>query len=147
MLHATDEIVSEFAIEPYASNVPLHVTAIRTPKAKYAVYSNWKPHANTVQSAGQERELYDYSFLNGVLELDNAAGHSTLEPALDAQLTSAVRHELREPVPARLRAAQKDGYADYYTTAKGAALAAAAQRRKIEETEPPSKAAERLGQP
>jgi len=147
VLHTTDEIVSEFAIEPYASNAPLHVTAIRTPKAKYAVYSNWKPHANTVQSAGQERELYDYSSRNGVLELDNAAGHSTLEPALDAQLTSAVRHELREAVPARLRAAQKDGYADYYTTAKGAALAAAAQRRKIEETEPPSKAAEKLGQP
>jgi arylsulfatase A-like enzyme len=147
VLHATDEIVSEFAIEPYASNAPLHVVAIRTPKAKYALYSNWKYNANTVNSAGQERELYDYSSRNGVLELGNAAGHSKLEPALDAQLTSAVRHELREPVPARLIAAQKDGYADYFTTAKGAALVAASQRRKIEESEPPTKAAEKLGQP
>jgi arylsulfatase A-like enzyme len=147
VLHATDEIVSEFAIEPYASNAPLHVAAIRTPKAKYALYSNWKPNANTVQSAGQERELYDYTTANGRLELDNAAGHSPLEHALDAQLASAVRNELREPLPTRLRAAQKDGYADYYTTAKTAALVAAKQRRKLEESEPASLAAEKLGAP
>ena len=62
VLHATDEIVSEFAIEPYAVNAPPHVVAIRTPKAKYALYSNWKPNANTVLSAGQERELYELNF-------------------------------------------------------------------------------------
>jgi arylsulfatase A-like enzyme len=145
VLHATDEIVSEFAIEPYAVNAPLHVIAIRTPKAKYALYSNWKPNANTVLSAGQERELYDYSSPNGVIELDNLAGHSGLEPALDAQLASAVHNELREPVPTRLLAAQKDGYADYYTTAKTTALVAAKQRRKLEESEPASRVAEKLG--
>jgi len=98
-----------------------------------------------VNSAGQERELYDYSARNGVLELDSAAGRSSLEPVLDAQLANAVRNELREPVPARLRAAQKDGYADYFTTAKTTALVAAAQRRKLEEREPASRAAETLG--
>jgi hypothetical protein len=123
------------------------VAAIRTPKAKYALYSNWKPNANTVQSAGQERELYDYTTANGRLELDNAAGHSPLAHGLDAQLASAVRNELREPLPTRLRAAQKDGYADYYTTAKTAALVAAKQRRKLEESEPASLAAEKLGAP
>ncbi len=41
MLHATDEIVTEFAIELYAADAPLHVVALRTPDAKYAVYSNW----------------------------------------------------------------------------------------------------------
>jgi len=146
VLHATDEIVSEFAIEPYASNAPLHVTAIRTLTAKYAVYSNWKYNANTPNSVGQERELYDYSSRNGVLEIDNVAGSSGLEPALDAQLTAAVRTELREPVPTRLRAAQRDGYLDYFDTAKSTALVATAQRRKLEESEPPSKAAEKLGQ-
>ena len=99
VLHATDEIVSEFAIEPYASNAPLHVVAIRTPTAKYAIYSNWKYNANTMNGTGQERELYDYSSPGGLLELDNLAGHSALEPALDAQLASAIRNELREPVP------------------------------------------------
>ena len=147
VLHSTDEILSEFAIEPYASNAPLHVTAIRTPKAKYAIYSNWKYNANTVNTVGQERELYDYSSPNGVLELDNLATHSPLEPALDAQLSSAIRSELREPVPRRLVPAQRDGYADYFTTAKTSALVAASQRRKLEESEPPSKAAEKLGQP
>jgi hypothetical protein len=82
-----------------------------------------------------------------VLELDNLATHSPLEPALDAQLASAIRRELREPVPRRLVAAQRDGYADYFTTAKTSALVAASQRRKLEESEPPSKAAEKLGQP
>ena len=145
VLHATDEIVSEFAIEPYAVNAPLHVVAIRTPKAKYALYSNWKPNTNTVDSAGQERELYDYSSSRGVMELDNAAGASKLEPGLSAQLARAVRNELREPVPKRLQAAQRDGYADYYTTAKATVLVAARQRRKLEESEPASRAAEKLG--
>jgi arylsulfatase A-like enzyme len=145
VLHATDEIVSEFAIEPYAINAPLHVVAIRTPKAKYALYSNWKDNTNTVDGAGQERELYDYSSSRGVTELDNAAGASKLEPRLSSQLARAVRNELREPVPKRLQAAQHDGYADYYTTAKTTALVAATQRRKLEESEPASRAAEKLG--
>ena len=96
---------------------------------------------------GQERELYDYSSANGLLELDNLAARSPLEPALDAQLASAIHSELREPVPRRLLAAQQDGYADYFTTAKASALVAATQRRKLEEGEPPGKAVEKLGQP
>jgi arylsulfatase A-like enzyme len=145
VLHATDEILSEFAIEPYAVNAPLHVAAIRTPTAKYAVYSDWTPGTNTVRSSGQERELYDYSTRDGALELDNRAGHSNLEHSLDARLTGAIHNELREPVPTRLRAAHNDGYADYYATATTTALLAARQRRKLEEGEPPSKAAEKLG--
>jgi hypothetical protein len=103
--------------------------------------------AGAIETAGQEREFYDYTRPNGLLELDNLAGRSALEPALDARLADAVAGELREPVPARLRAAQVDGYTDYHTTAQTTALAAAAQRRRIEETEPPSKAAEKLGAP
>ena len=41
VLHATDETVTEFAIEPYAADAPLHVVALRTPAAKLATYSNW----------------------------------------------------------------------------------------------------------
>jgi len=145
VLHATDEIVSEFAIEPYAINAPLHVVAIRTANAKYALYSNWKGNTNAIESAGAERELYDYSSYSGVLELDNVSGSSTLEHALDAQLAAAVRSELREAVPTRLIAAQRDGYADYFTTAKTTALVAAVARRKLEEGEPASRAAEKLG--
>ena len=145
MLHATDEIVSEFATEAYAAKAPLHVVAIRTPTAKYALYSNWKPKTNTVQSTGQERELYDYSSRDGMIELDNLAGHSHLEPALDAQLASAVRNELREQLPQRLQAAVARGYADYHATAQTVALHQAKLRRKLEKTEPPSDVSEKLG--
>ena len=31
VLHATDEIVTEFAIEPYDASAPLHVVGLRTP--------------------------------------------------------------------------------------------------------------------
>jgi arylsulfatase A-like enzyme len=145
VLHATDEIVSEFATEAYAAKAPLHVVAIRTPTAKYALYSNWKPKTNTVQSTGQERELYDYSSRDGMIELDNLAGHSHLEPALDAQLASAVRNELREQLPQRLQAAVARGYADYHATAQTVALHQAKLRRKLEKTEPPSDVSEKLG--
>jgi arylsulfatase A-like enzyme len=145
LAHCTDEIVTEFAIELYSSNAPLHVTAIRTPAAKYAMYSNWRPATSAIAAAGQESELYDYSTRGGRLEIDNRAGRSTLEPALRSQLEAAVREELREPVPAYLRAAHRDGYADYHTSAKAAAIQATNLRRKIEESEPPSKAAETLG--
>ena len=145
VVHCTDEIVTEFAIELYSSKAPLHVTAIRTPSAKYAMYSDWRPSTNTVVSAGQESELYDYSTRGGALEIDNRAGRSNLEPALRAQLQAAVREELREPMPTYLQAAHKDGYADYNTSAQAAAVQATNLRRKIEESEPPSKAAEKLG--
>jgi arylsulfatase A-like enzyme len=145
VLHATDEIVTEFAIELYSARAPLHVTAIRTPSAKYALYSNWKPHSNTIVAAGQESELYDYATPGGVMELDNRAGASDLEPALRALLEAAIREELRAPLPSHLHGAQQAGYADYYRNAQTAAIDATRLRRKVEETERASKAAEKLG--
>ncbi len=43
VVHATDETVTEFALQPYAADAPLHVIAARTAGAKYATYSNWAP--------------------------------------------------------------------------------------------------------
>jgi len=145
VLHATDEIVSEFATEAYAAHAPRHVVAIRTPTAKYAVYSNWKANTNTVQTRGQERELYDYSTRNGRLEIDNLAGRSHLESKLDAQLGAAIHHELRERLPQRLQAAVNRGYADYYSRAKTVALEQARLRRRLEKTESRRDASEKLG--
>jgi arylsulfatase A-like enzyme len=147
ILHSTDELVTEFAIELYAANAPLHVTAIRTPSAKYALYSNWHPSTSTPTSAGQESELYLYESRGGIMELENLAGRSEKEAALHAQLEAAVREELREPLPSFLQAAQRDGYADYRNSAQAAAIKAARLRRKIEETESPGRAAEKLGTP
>lgn len=145
VLHCTDEIVTEFAIELYAAEAPLHVTAMRTPDAKYALYSNWSPHSNTILSAGQEGELYDYSTLAGRLEIESLAGAGDLQPMLHAQLESAIYNELREPLPSYLQSAQQEGYADYYGKAQEAAIKATIMRRKLERRERPPRAAERPG--
>ncbi|HEY5287909.1 MAG TPA: sulfatase-like hydrolase/transferase [Solirubrobacteraceae bacterium] len=135
VLHATDETVTEFAIEPYAAEAPLHVVALRTPKAKYATYSNFAPDSIKLLDAGRETELYDYSTIEGQMELDNVAGNSALEPKLNAQMQRAIRDELREPLPTRLYSAHKRGLLDYFNTAGKAALRAAEKRRERSERE------------
>jgi hypothetical protein len=133
VLHATDEIVTEFAVAPFAAAAPLHVVAMRTPDAKYASYSHWAPSSITPVTQGEENELYDYSSHLGRLEVQNLAGESAIEAPLRDQLTHAMRQELRAPLPAHLRRAQQRGFANYFSTAKAAARAAAARRRRTDE--------------
>ncbi|HTA96222.1 MAG TPA: sulfatase-like hydrolase/transferase [Solirubrobacteraceae bacterium] len=135
VLHATDETVTEFAIEPYAAEAPLHVVALRTANAKYATYSNFAPDSIKLLDAGRETELYDYSTPEGQMELDNLAGNSDLEPKLNAQMQRAIRDELREPLPTRLYRAHKRGLLDYFNTAGKAALKATERRRERAERE------------
>ncbi len=135
VLHTTDEIVTEFATEPYAADAPLHVTALRTPTAKLATYSNWGPSGVAPLLEGQERELYDYRMRGGRMEIANRAGASSLEGPLQRLLERAVRHELRRSVPHTLREAQERGFEDYDHAAKKAALGAAAARLRHEERE------------
>jgi arylsulfatase A-like enzyme len=135
VLHATDETVTEFAIEPYAADAPLHIIAMRTPQAKYATYSNWPETGITPLSEGQEVELYDYSTARGRLEMQNSAGHSPLEAPLRAQLAEAIRDELRGPLPPRLVEAHARGLSDYFSSARHAATSAAARRKRRAERE------------
>ncbi len=130
VLHTTDEVVTEYAIEPYAADAPLHVVALRTPRAKYAVYSDWAPGGTSLVGGGEDRELYDYGTHGGRLEVENVAGHSELEEQLNEQLDRAYGQELRATLPGHLRAAQDRGFGDYLQTATGAARAAA-ERRKV----------------
>ncbi len=114
VLHATDEDVTEFASQPYAANAPRHVIAIRTPQAKLGLYSNWRQGTMEAESAKQEVELYDYSTAAGQMELENLAGRSALEEELLRLLQQeALPRELHEPLPTRLHAAQREGFADY----------------------------------
>jgi arylsulfatase A-like enzyme len=129
VLHATDEIVTEFAVEPYAADAPRHVAAIRTPTAKYATYSRWGAEAQPI-SFGQEAELYDYRTESGRLELENVLGRSSIEESLRAAHERAVVEELREPLPARLRDAQRRGFVDYFSRSRRSARAAAAIRKR-----------------
>jgi arylsulfatase A-like enzyme len=135
VLHVTDETVTEFALEPYAAEAPLHVVALRTPKAKYATYSNFAPDSIKLLKAGRETELYDYSTPEGTMELENVAGNSALEPKLAAQLQRAIRDELREPLPTRLYSAHKRGLLNYFNTAERAAARAMERRRERAESE------------
>ena len=106
-----------------------HVTAIRTPKAKFATYSHWDYHTTNPIGRGAEAELYDYRTAKGRLEIENDAGRSSIEESLRAQLRSALEEELREPLPYRMREAHIRGFADYFSTARHAALGAAARRK------------------
>jgi hypothetical protein len=137
-LHATDEIVTEFATELYAADAPLHVVALRTATAKYATYSNWSETGIVPEREGQERELYDYRTRTGRMELDNVAAargaaHSRLEAPLQRAMERALREELRGPLPRHLEDAQGLGFQDYLLTATRAArLATAARLRRVE---------------
>ncbi len=115
VLHATDEDVTEFAVEPYAASAPRHVVALRSQRGKLALYSNWRAGSLAVEPAGQEFELYDYSTAGGRLELLNSAGSSgSLEEELWVTLEEqALPGELRAPLPVSLRAAQRRGFANY----------------------------------
>jgi arylsulfatase A-like enzyme len=133
VLHATDEIVTEYAVEPYAANSPLHVVALRTAQGKYVTYSNWPPEGIKPLAEGQEHELYDYATHSGRLELHNGAGHSPLEESLRSQYERAFTEELHERLPQRLQRAHASGFADYFLTAKNAATGATARRKRRSE--------------
>jgi arylsulfatase A-like enzyme len=131
VLHATDETVTEYAIERYAANAPLHVVAMRTPTAKYATYSRWKDGAIDRLSSGEERELYDYGTEGGVLELHNGVGQNRAEGGLRSELEQAIRQEMRRPLPSYLAGAQARGFSDYYSVATRAAESAATRRLRL----------------
>ena len=63
VLHATDEILSEFATEPYAINAPLHVVAMRSAEGEVRALLQLDSAARTsiANRKGEERELYEYS--------------------------------------------------------------------------------------
>ena len=130
VLHATDEVVTEFATEPYAADAPLHVIGLRTPRAKYATYSHWHAESTTPLLRGQETELYDYRTHRGRLELENVAGSGVgpLEGSLRALLERAIAQELQRPLPPHLRGARGRGFEDYFTVATRAVLEATRRR-------------------
>jgi arylsulfatase A-like enzyme len=140
VLHATDEIVTEFATELYAANAPLHVVALRTARAKYVTYSNWSADGTTPLPEGQEHELYDYRTRAGRMELHNgAAGPSSargrLEDTMHKAMQRALREELRRSLPLHLLDVHRQGFENYDLVAKKAARGAAAARLRRVESE------------
>ena len=128
VLHATDEVVTEFAIEPYQASAPLHVVALRTAKGKYCIYSNWEYEGTNPISRGEQTELYDYSSRSGRLELDNGASHNPLEQQLRPMLEGAFQEELRGSLPTELVIPQLEGFANYFASITRSAKASAQRR-------------------
>jgi hypothetical protein len=124
VLHATDENVTEFAVEAYAASAPRHLVALRSPKGKLAIYSNWRPGTIEVEATGQESELYEYDSEEGRLELSSqVAGGSALEDELRAILEAeAIPYELRQPLPTALHPVQRKGVASYLSFEEQEAL-------------------------
>ena len=116
-LHATDEVLTEFALLPYDASAPLHVKGIITSKAKYATYTHWPSDSARPLAAGEESELYDYTTHAGYHEIDNLAGRSQLEDPLRATLGQATDEELHAPLPFTLVDAQQRGLAEYHKLA------------------------------
>jgi arylsulfatase A-like enzyme len=133
-LHATDELVTEFAVEPYSPIAPIHVVGLITAAAKYGVYTHWRPNSTAAADRGAEFELYDYSTRLGRLELENRAGRSHLEAGLRDTLALAMREELRAPLPSALAAAQTEGFKDYFASERNAQrLSSRNRRRELEQ--------------
>ena len=129
-LHATDEIVTEFALAEHAATAPLHVAGVVTARAKYATYSHWRAGTTERLPDGEQAELYDHATRAGRLEIENLAGRSRLEGELLATLAEAVRGELEEALPARLEPARRRGLANYFQTAADEATVARATRQQ-----------------
>ena len=127
-LHATDEVITEFALLPYAADAPLHVAALITPTHKYATYSNWRPGTIVPSANGQEAELYDNRTRGGMLEIENLAGATAEEEALQEQLQQAIMTELRAPLPEHLARAHLHGISQYHALAAAAHTTAAVHR-------------------
>lgn len=121
VLHTTDETFAEGgATASYARGVPAHVIGYRTATAKLGLYSNWKPNALDIVTAGQELECYDYRTPGGAMELDNVAptNPALCDTLLHTLVHDAIPHELRRPLPNSLRAAQKAGFQEYLAVAR-----------------------------
>lgn len=132
ILHATDEIVTEFAVQTYSAGAPLHITSLRTQRGKLALYSHWRPGTVGGLAGSQERELYDYRTAGGRLEIENRAGRGeALEGHLHGLLRRAIAEELHAPLPRHLHRAQRHGFADYLDTAARAAVHATVRRRRM----------------
>jgi arylsulfatase A-like enzyme len=127
-LHATDEVLTEFALLPHDAQAPLHIKGVITPNAKYATYTHWREDAIGALPQGEEAELYDYTTRAGYHEIDNLAGRSHLENKLRAKLEQATADELHAPLPFTLVGAQQRGLAEYHRLAVQERMVSATHR-------------------
>ncbi|MBJ7338847.1 sulfatase-like hydrolase/transferase [Mycolicibacterium sp.] len=95
------------------TSAPSHVLAVRTPTAKFGVYSYWRDGSMDLDASRPvEYELYDYATELGRREVDNQAGRSSRQAVLQALVDGEVLPEVHAPLPEYLRDAQEQGLAN-----------------------------------
>ena len=124
VLHATDETVTEFAIEPYAADAPAargRAAHGRRPSTRPTRTGPTKASCRSPEA--RKRELYDYRTAR---RAPGAAQQRRTAALWKDRCARELRARLRAkscgaPLPGRLRAAHARGFADYFSTAKNAA--------------------------
>ncbi len=120
IVHATDErAVEEGPVALLPANAPTHIVGVRTAQGKLANYSYWPKGTTDIQKKGSQQEAYDYSNRRGRLELDNEkrlarAKQAPVVKRLERIMEEkAIPKELRQPLPPKLAAVQKQAMSDY----------------------------------
>ena len=105
VVYTTDEPIPGY-FNP--GNAPIHVTGLRSQAGKLGVYSHWR-FGTTTDSPfrGFETEFYDYGRTDGRLELANAPKADAARAMLAQLQLTVIPEELRAPLPASLRMAQR----------------------------------------
>jgi uncharacterized sulfatase len=116
-LYSADEVLTT---DQNFLHAPQHVVGYVDRGCKLGMYSYWRDHEATPQTAGAELEYYDHATREGRLELRN-------EPQRAGALVDRLRHELiphelQRPLPEAYRAAQQAALAAYWKYVKMADL-------------------------
>ncbi|MBN7438713.1 sulfatase-like hydrolase/transferase [Mycobacteroides abscessus subsp. abscessus] len=110
--HTTDEIDGN-----HTSNAPNHIVGVRTPTAKAGLYSHWKTGTTNIDTtAEQDHEFYDYTTVDGRLEITHQNQRNPKARELQDLLKNTVLpDEVNRALPNYLKTAQDEGMADLIT--------------------------------
>lgn len=110
-LFASDEVLSPIfdyatAPDPVTLNQsPFHIVGMITAANKLGIYSNWLPATVKVTPNNEQYEYYDYSTVEGALEVSNTYSTDANASAMKMRLLNdLVPNELQAPLPGALQA-------------------------------------------
>jgi arylsulfatase A-like enzyme len=132
--HATDEPGTSKSLPSpqQAKPAPNHIVGVRTARGKIARYAFWKDGGLEIDRSKRiDREVYDYSTVEGRLETDNLLGPGRVSRAerrfiarMEALLERAIEQEIQAPLPAALQPVQQQAFADWFSQDPGEFLRA-----------------------
>jgi uncharacterized sulfatase len=85
---------------------PPHIIGVRTKAAKLGMYAHWIKGTTRIDPSSVQLEYYDYSTVNGQLELDSTPYSAGAKALLSQLVTEIIPDELRAPIAQNLKTAQ-----------------------------------------